>query len=231
MFGFCNNGEYADTIVERLADIFLELPGDAKDDAPSPSARPMGVAMSLSELQQFEGVYREPSLRLPLTVTAEAEGLRVTGANQPALFVPIGPTRFRGKTDDIMAFEQGNSSSEMVLVQEKGVQFHFGTARFERIHPVQPTPEELQAYTGRYTSTELGASYDFFVEGGALRARIVNSEQPRTFVFRPMIADEFVAIPDRLVLRFERVGDRPAGFVLTHQFGWITDVRFERDPR
>ncbi len=225
VFSFCNNGDYPDPIVGTVADLLLQVKASA---AAAPATRTPVVPLPAAALQRFEGLYREPSLRLPLVVAAKDGKLVIDGAGHPFVFEPIGPNLFRDENDVLISFEPDASGKGMILNQLEGVHFRFGTGRFERIEPARTPAADLGALAGRYGSAELQASYDFVVQDGVLQARIVDSEKPRVFSFRPMIADEFVSIPDRLVLRFTRTDGAVTGFVLTHQFGWITDVIFAR---
>jgi CubicO group peptidase (beta-lactamase class C family)/erythromycin esterase-like protein len=232
VFGFCNNGIYAQPVVMAVADIFLGLPPQASPQA-SPQGSPEGgsPASPLIALSAFAGTYREPRLRLPMRVTVAEGALRIEGDGRPHRFDPLGPRRFRNEENVVVEFDGLQSGATRFLRQVQGRKY--GSGAFERIEVVAPTPSQLGELAGDYVSDELNANYRFTVEDGVLVARILDAE-PGTppFVLEPMLKDEFVSMPERVAIAFTRSADgRVHGARLTYQFGWITDVELHRkDP-
>ena len=224
VFGFCNNGIYAQPVVMGLADIFLDLASDGQADPKEPA-----ITLSPAQLKDFTGVYRENELRLPMIVESRGNGLLVTGDASPSIFEPVAMSRFRNKQNLIIEFEGRSEAGARFFIQKQGRKY--GSGRFERVERLSLAKRRIAEYAGDYYSPEVDATYRFSVEGGKLMARILEKE-PRSispFTFEPLIEDEFVAIPDRLAIRFTRErGGAPTGLVLTYQFGWITDVEFYR---
>ncbi|MBL8271137.1 serine hydrolase [Steroidobacter sp.] len=221
VIGFCNNGAYAQPVVMALADIYLHLPPESNEHTVTPT---------LSELRKFEGTYREPVLRLPMRVRAEESALAIEGDALTYRFQPISPLRFRNEENVVIEFAAAGPGQSPQLRQVQGRKY--GSGVFERIEPVKLTPPELQAYTGDYYSTDLQATYRFTVEDGKLVARIAEAgPDSDAFQLQPLLRDEFVSMPDRLVLAFNRDGRGAiVGLKLTYQFGWITDLPFHRAP-
>lgn len=224
VLGFCNHGRYAQPMVMRIADILLDLKTKRGKGA---SKRP--AEMTPTALARFVGVYREPTLRLPMTVEATENGLRVTGDAKPSIFKSVSASRFRDDENMEIAFEFGRDGLAETLLQLSRRQY--GSGRFERIERTTPSIEALETLAGDYYSSELGATYRFAVSDGRLTGRILDGDaySISPFVFQPMLKDEFVSTKDRLAIKFQRnENGAPTGLLLTYQFGWITDIQFER---
>lgn len=223
VFGFCNNGVYAQAVVMAFADAFLDLPPQdvSKDGSVS-------IHMSSSQLQRFAGTYREPALRLPMIVRPRQGSLSIDGDALTYDFKPIAPNRFRNEENIVIEFDGMAGGATRYLKQMQGRKY--GTGRFERIDVVAPTSQQLSEYAGDYFSAELNVTYRFSIEQGKLTCRILNADAGvMPSGFQPMLRDEFVSIADRHALRFIRgAGGAISGLDLTHQFGWITDLKFER---
>lgn len=222
MFGFCNNGVYAHEVVMAVTDPYLDLP------PPGTTSSGERVQLPLEQLQRLAGVYREPQFRLPMFVQADADALIIDGDAKRYRYLPLGGTRFRNEENIIIEFGGPADAPAQTLEQREGRKY--GSGVFARIELATPTPQQLQTFTGDYYSTDLDATYRFSVRDGKLTAHIVNG---RSFVegigFQPVLADEFVAIDERMVVRFTRNSRGEIdGLDLTHQFGWIKDVRFDR---
>lgn len=223
VIGFCNNGTYAQPVVMALADIYLHLP---------PASTPPAMAPAASELRALEGTYREPVLRLPMRVRADDSALVIEGDALTYRFTPIAPQRFRNEENVEIELTNASAGHSPQLRQVQGRKY--GSGVFERIEPITLTAAQLQSYTGDYFSNDIQATYRFAVEDGALVARIVEGgPDSEPFRLQPLLRDEFVSMPDRLALAFNRDGNGSVvGFKLTYQFGWITDLPFQRgsDP-
>lgn len=230
VIGFCNNGRYAQPIVMKLADIVLGLEDvPDQDESENTITAAVNSGPAPETWLSFAGAYREQTLRLPMFVEPRADGLHITGDAAPGVYRPIGANRFRSDDNLEITFERDAAGDVAALVQTG--RRKYGGGRFVRIERALPSPDQLRQYEGDYFSAELGATYRFSVENGTLAARILDGDaySMSPFSLQPMLAREFVSPEDRIAIRFEpdRKG-RPAGFKLTYQFGWITDVRFQR---
>ncbi|MFC4312462.1 serine hydrolase [Steroidobacter flavus] len=222
VFGFCNNGVYAQEVVMAVADLFLGLPPQGKAAGAESSIR-----LTRAQLDRFAGVYREPELRLPMLVSAGDNLLVVDGDAKRYEFLPLAPTRFRNEENIIIEFG-GPADTALTLRQVEGRKY--GSGVFARVQPVSLTPTQMATYAGDYLSTELNATYRFSVHQGQLTARIVEQgADAKALRFAPLLQDEFYDLDNRMVVRFKRDrADHIAGLDLTNQFGWIKDVAFER---
>jgi CubicO group peptidase (beta-lactamase class C family) len=223
VFGFCNNGVYAQEVVMAVADLFLGLPPQGKA-AGGESA----IRLTRAQLDRFAGVYREPELRLPMLVSAGDNMLIVDGDAKRYDFLPLAPTRFRNEENIIIEFGGPADVAALTLRQVEGRKY--GSGVFARVQPVSPTSSQMTSYAGDYLSAELNATYRFSVQQGQLMARIVEQGgKAKTWRFEPLLPDEFYDLDNRMVVRFKRARDgRIDGLDLTNQFGWIKDVAFER---
>lgn len=223
VFGFCNNGVYAQETVMAVADTFLGLPPQGKTTSGEPAIR-----LTRAQLERFAGVYREPELRLPMLVHVGDSALIIDGDAKRYEFLPLAPARFRNEENIIIEFAGPSGGEARTLRQVEGRKYGFGA--FERVQPVAPSTAQLASYAGDYLSPELAATYRFSVEQGQLAARIVESgSNAKEWRFQPLLQDEFYDLDHRLVVRFKRGRDGGiAGLDLTNQFGWIKDVAFER---
>lgn len=216
--GFCNNGVYAQPLVMRLAALFLP---------PSADPAPLEAAPRKAELAALAGTYREPELGWPLIVTPERNALRVDGDALSYLYSPLGDSRFAAEGGLEIEFVGDARSREL---RQRGER-QYGSGRFRRVQTARPSARALQAFTGRFFSAELGVAYVVDIRDGGLIVRNDGAEPSLTVAvpLQPLLADEFVSIPQRWVLQFERGADRSVnGFKLTAQFGWVRGVSFER---
>lgn len=223
VFGFCNNGVYAQEVVMAVADLFLGLPPQGKDASGASSVR-----LSAARLERFEGTYREPALRLPMLVHAGTNALVIDGDAKRYEFLPLTAVRFRNEENIILEFAGLANGRAQTLQQVEGRKY--GTGLFQRVQPMSPSPARLADYVGDYGSTELDAIYRFELRQEQLIARLADRRDPAgEWRFQPLLPDEFFDLDARIVLRFKRGPDgRVDGLDLTHQFGWIRDIAFER---
>src|SRR5690606_41650460 len=96
------------------------------------------------------------------------------------------------------------------------------TTIFEAIETVTPGVAELRAYSGKYYSDELAATYEVRLEDDALW--LVMPGQDSRARLEPLQRDVFDAGSMRL--RFERSGSDVAGFLLDQ--GRVRGLVFER---
>ena len=223
VLGFCNHGRYAQPMVMRLADIVLGLKNSDEVNPPMVSE----YTLSSGALMNFAGDYREPTLCLPMFVTPAEGGLLVTGDVAPSHFRPVATNRFLNEQQLEIVFEADRQGRATTLIQSE--RRKYGTGRFERIERVTPSPEDLKRYAGDYYAEELGSTYRFGVEKGKLTLRIPDSDADAAITLEPMLKDEFVSPEHRLVIHFRTTDNGlPTAITLTYQFGWITNLLFQR---
>lgn len=93
---------------------------------------------------------------------------------------------------------------------------------FRAIETVSPSVAELGAYSGRFRSDELDATWEVRLEDDALQLVLPGSSPAR--MLRPLQRDSFHAGP--MVIRFQRSDDRITGFLLDQ--GRVRGLVFER---
>ena len=207
-----------DRRAREVADVVLEgrFP---EPEAPSlEEALPAFVQLSDESLQQYRGGYRDRKDRTVVRIAAEDGQLVVTGTPSPLRLSPLSETRFRSVgTPSPIELELGSSEADLLLFVDGRLE-----RTFDAVALVEPGLEELQAYTGRYVSEELEATYTLVVDEGALSLRRGRLDP---IALEATARHEFQAEGLRLVL--DTPGrDGPAG--LTAHAGRVRNIRFER---
>jgi CubicO group peptidase (beta-lactamase class C family) len=127
----------------------------------SPSLAPASRVVDSASLSQLSGMYRK--LRdNTVTKLRERDGKLIFGADLE--LIPVEAGRFATRAGSGLEF-----SGKRLKVTTAN-----GEVLYERVEPVQPTPSELAALTGRYTSTETGTTLTLASGGpaGTLSYRI-----------------------------------------------------------
>jgi hypothetical protein len=96
--------------------------------------------------------------------------------------------------------------------------------RYRRAEPYAATPTELEAFAGRYESTEIGSVFQIAAEEGALEVRLEHSPD-RSLQFRPIYHDVFQR--RMMTMRFRR---DEAGKVVAFAYSnpMVRDINFTR---
>ena len=171
------------------------LAGKLKD---LPVVRAAEVAPDV--LERVAGVYRETStdavLRLvwdPKAGALRAEGQSLVPTGPGEMYTQDGARRFsmeRGWPENVVF-------GPLVETSERAK-----PRRWELQRPFKPDPTELRAFAGDYISEELGVTYTFDVENGALKLRFRPAQR---FTLEPVFKDAFEA--DGNTIRFTRSPD------------------------
>jgi CubicO group peptidase (beta-lactamase class C family) len=220
---------------QRIADLALGDrlgPRAARPPARAASELPT-VALEEADLRDKVGAYRmkgtgfiwRVSLRdgtLQLTDHFQATcPLRPLGANR---FDPEGPG-FSASTQ--LVFSPAVAGSPSSLTSQWDEPGHSGRLDFEAVEPVDPTPDQLKEYAGRYESDELAATYRLAVRDGRLWLR-VNSRR-----WEPLdatVRDEFVHVQepaDARTMTFLR-GEKGEVTGLSIDYYRVKGVRFAK---
>jgi CubicO group peptidase (beta-lactamase class C family) len=225
----CNAGSANPTgLALRTADIFLA------DQFETPPRRPVVVqrdgspVVTSAELAAREGLYREPVTHAVARVSVGGPGLLVDQGWGPSAYAAIDRDTFRSADPDAgfaadLVFAKGQSAgSQRFQLLELGEM----PLEFEKVAPVSPTPEELQAYTGTYYSEEIETTNRVYLEDGRLYLEYRRS--PKT-PLQPTQKDQFTV--DALRVEFERNAEgRISGYAIWYDWAW--NLRFvRRDPR
>ena len=216
--------------------------GDAMEPEEPAVAAPDGDgafdpgAYDLEAFERVAGSYSlDPQPRLVARFFREGDTLytQLTG-QQPVEMRPIGPDRFElVPVDATIVFEAGDPAPGMTLFQS-GQEVHATRVETDESgeEEWEPTPEELEAFTGRFYSDELETFYTLAVEPPEEGA---DDDEPRLVLrqlrlgeieLRPSKPDTFVT-DNGITLEFER--DRAGTVVALYaDAGRSRDVWFQR---
>lgn len=225
------------TINGRIADLFL---GDQLQPKPPKAAAPAASelptrALDESHLQDKVGAYRmKPSGQI-WRITLQDGALRLTDhllKTHPlrplseTTFDPEGP--FYATTQFV--FSRPSDDAPWTLTSQWDEPENKSRLEFDRVELVEPTPDQLSAYSGVYISDELSATYRLAVRDGQLWLR-VNSR--RWEQLDATVQDEFIPHlrdpPEARIIRFLR-NDRDTVTGLTIDYYRVTGVRFTKQP-
>jgi len=141
-----------------------------------PSSPPKQVSLSASDLDARAGLYRELTTGEAMTIVHDKDALRIT----PTTLVPVSPTRFVANDGRILEFDARSGAK---------ISYSNGTVEsYERVQPANPTPQELNAYAGSYTSDEAEITMKVAVRNGGLEI----FRRPNTTIkLTPIYGDTF----------------------------------------
>lgn len=110
------------------------------------------------------------------------------------------------------------------------------TFKYNRVEPVQPTPEELQQYVGLYFSPELNQYWTIVLDGDTLMVRRRRPDNhPLTPVFADAFTDDwsgFMGYPDKYFILFDRdSNDAITGFGVSSEHGSLRHLKFIRQDQ
>jgi hypothetical protein len=151
-------------------------------------------------LERVAGVYRETStdavLRLvwdPKAGALRAEGQSLVPTGPGEMYTQDGARRFSMER----GWPENAVFGPLVETSERAK-----PRRWELQRPFKPDPTELRAFAGDYISEELGVTYTFDVEDGALKLRFRPAQR---FTLEPVFKDAFEAGGN--TIRFTRSPD------------------------
>jgi CubicO group peptidase (beta-lactamase class C family) len=192
----------------------------------------------LDDFERFEGSYSlDPQPQMVARFWRDGETLHVQLTGQPALEIrPTGPARFDlVSVAASIVFEEGDPAPGLTLYQS-GQEVHATRveaegAEGEEAPTWEPTPEELEAFTGRYYSAEIETFYTVTLERpeddpeGDPRL-VVSQLRLGEITLRPAERDTFSG-GNGVTLEFER--DRHGAVIAVYADATRTrDVRFAR---
>jgi hypothetical protein len=172
----------------------------------------------------MEGLYREPVTHTLARVTTGGPGLLVDRGWGPSAYAPIARHTFRSADRDIgfatdLVFAENENAAP---TQFQLVAFAEIPLDFERVTPYSPSQEELEEYTGFYTSKELKTANRVILEDGRLYLKYRRS--PHT-PLQPTLKDQFATNEMRVEFARDSRG-RIKGFGIWFDRAW--NVRFVR---
>ncbi|WP_066506738.1 serine hydrolase [Rufibacter sp. DG15C] len=182
----CNSdAKPATGLAERLADLFVsyKTPQDPLAGPP-----PALTGDTLLEAKGKAGLFIHEQTGETMRLALDRDRLRVAGG--PGL-VPLSKNRFKRHG----AFVQYMSQDQFELNFLSPDQFELKTmegktAKYKRAEPYTPSPADLKALTGRYTSEEVGAFFDMAPGKDGLMGKANDAAGPG-FALTPVKPDTF----------------------------------------
>lgn len=219
----CNAGEAADARDEyagRIFDLFMADKGLGRP--PSTAPAPASTGDAAVDVSRRAGLFfterNGEALRLA------AGGGRLAMAGGPAPLVTVTQDRFRSARATLSFMSQ----AEFELTFLSADQFELRTAegeitRYRRAQPYVPTPEDLQAFAGRYDNDELRAMLLATAGKTGLMMQINDAQAPVPFT--PVDRDTFQF--SRITVRFLRdAAGKITGLDFTNPV--LRNIRFTR---
>jgi CubicO group peptidase (beta-lactamase class C family) len=148
----CNSSSRNPGGVER--DIFNEIVPRATATAPAAAA----VELKPEELQKYVGLWRNEKTHSPAKTVIENGNLRLAGG--PVVRPVGGDTFLAGQSK--FTFKMGAGGKPTSVEEDNGESI----IRFAAEAEWKPTPAELEAFAGVWSSEEAGASFTIAVDGG-----------------------------------------------------------------
>jgi len=193
----CNSGDETDrrSFAHRIFDVFVSAAGDQQEEEEGPPpVVPKGIDMS-----GRTGLFFKKKNGEPIRLAMDRGRFRVAGG--PGL-VAIDGDHFRrwGERLDFMsgeAFELNFESADQFELK-----FKDGTVtQYRRARSFAPTPEELQAFAGRYANDEIGSIFGIEPQEIGLKMRLEHSPD-KALELKPVDPDTFQF--SRITVRFCR---------------------------
>ena len=218
----------------EIADLFLADRLTPLEPAPSVDDEKF-ISLGPAELEALVGAFRQPG-NSPVWRIEVRDGslMLVDHLDKAFVLKPLTPSRFKpvGESPFYASarfdFERNASGAVTRMTLSSRENGFYEAYRFDRVELVQLSAVELTAYAGTFVSEELGATYRFKVEDGALWLRVNSRRWER---FRPLVRDEFTPEArdphDQRFIRFSRAADGTVdGFSIG--FWRVRGVRFDR---
>lgn len=211
------------TVTRSVAEVYL---GDRLAPVPEvtdPSPHPM----SAGQLANLAGLYRDPATERIAYVEVDGGKLQTRGALEMSL-IPLSEGRFRraGSTDEF-AFRGVDAGGGLELR-------HVGDGGeatvFVRVDEADPSRSALDAYKGRYHSSELDVTYAVEVDADALT---VHRPIVADWKLSPTFADGFRIVEDDGDVGSVVFQRAPGGAITGFRYssGRILHLQFDREER
>jgi len=189
-----------------------------------PKSEPAQVKIDPALLDAYAGDYQFPRMVLRLTREGDQLMAEVLGVQEKVPMFSSSETDFFAKAFDAqLTFDRpaGTNKAQSVTLHEGGDRYG------KRISVVQPTAEQLRAYTGTYYSDELDTIYTVSVQAGELHLRLPREERPMFAGSKDVFYGEFFG--DRLEVQFHCASPRRCDtFQVSTGNGWVQNVLFRR---
>ena len=200
----CNVATNATTLARAVADIYLA--GRIKPAAAAPT-----FALTAADMERVAGLYRDVGRGMVAVIVRDGNGVRIEGG--PRL-TAVAPLRFAEANGDRWEFD-GNAHAKAVDV--------YGTVdELERVPRVSPSPSELRAYEGTYTSADAEVDLTAKVEGDKL---VFKRRPDVTIALTPLHQDAFRGGSLGTIVFRRDAGGRPVEFSVVQERVWNMPFR------
>ena len=208
-------------LTRQVADVVLDRQSPARVSAPPPSPPVTAVSLPAHDLQERTGIYRDADGSIGRIFIRDGTLVASAADGSEYQLTPVSPTRFVIAGTSVVAefVPAANGRPQELHVSGAGPAVRVST----QVPPFRPSPAELQAFAGTYTSDEIDGTYMIAADAAALVLRVATREDA---VLEPLVTDEF---SNRTlgVVRFSRdIAGRVTGFTVTS--GGIRGLRFTR---
>jgi CubicO group peptidase (beta-lactamase class C family) len=203
----CNNDDIASwKMTQRIADLALRdrlAPQASQTPAPAASELPT-VELKEAELRDKVGAYRTKYNGVIWRITLRGGTLWLTDQfHATCPLRPLSATRFDPEGPGFspttqLVFSRPVAGSPWSLTEEWDLPDNKARLEFQAVELVDPTPDQLMEYAGRYESDELAATYRLAVRDRRLWLR-VNSR--RWEALDATVRDEFVHMQEPADIR------------------------------
>jgi CubicO group peptidase (beta-lactamase class C family) len=202
-----NNDDIASwKMTQLIADLALGdrlAPQPSRIPAPAASELPT-VELKEAELRDKVGAYRTKYNGVIWRITLRDGALRLTDPFQATCSLrPLSATRFDPEGPGFpptaqFVFSRPSAESPWSLTEEWNLPDNKARIESQAVDLVDPTPDQLKEYAGRYENDELAATYRLAVRDGRLWLR-VNSR--RWEALEATVHDEFVHMQEPADIR------------------------------
>ena len=235
-----NNDEIAAwTMTHRIADLALgDRLAPLASRAPIPAASELPtVKLEEAELRDKVGAYRTKYNGMIWRITLRNGTLRLTDQYHATCSLrPLSATRFDPESPRFppaaqLVFTRPTAGSRWSFTEEYDLPDIKARIEFQPVELVDPTPEQLKEYAGRYENDELAATYRLEVHDGRLWLR-VNSR--RWEALDATVHDEFVHMhepADLRIITFRRNGKSEVTGLSIAIGGRLREVHFTKRER
>lgn len=221
----CNNGEISPFALTReIADLYLADVLKPVPAATSADETREFIKVATDELEKKANTYRLVDHGHIWKLAVKDGDLHIVDHFDKAWRLkPLSATRFRPVGDTPFyksarfLFKREAPDKEYSMTLESNEAGFREVIKFQRIHLVRPSPEELLEFVGEYFSEEISATYRFAVKDGQLWLRVGSRRWER---LDPTVRDEFTprvrTLDDNRIIAFRRSKDnRVDGFSIT----------------
>jgi len=182
----CNSDAMSATaIANRLLALYVKsTAAPVAEDGPPPTLK----GDTLIKAQKYTGLYFNEQTLEPITLALDKDRFRVAGGPGLAA-VAKGSYRRWGAT--VFYMSQDRFELNFLSPNQFEIRSMEGkTTRYRRAHTYTPSAADLQAFTGRYQSSELGALIEVTPGKDAILAHL-NDASGQDLEFRPVDDDTF----------------------------------------